>query len=208
MTYAQIPKPYRYLGGHANWVTNPAYVGTESTENVWEFWQGSYYRDIMRWILTNKNNISAFCMNCCVLSFRWKRQVFRDSGFCISSFPEGVLDPMVSLFYNQEVLYVWLAGKADHLYGAKLTVLYLFHQINLTETIKWEIMFPNYWISNYIMKWAIFLWSWNKASLRSRRLEVVGTRKNGRAGRRRVSLARARYRLSPTTSKRLLRRLK
>ena len=47
-------------------------------------------------------------------------------------------------------------------------------------------------------------------SLRSRRLEVVGTRKNGRARRRHASacLPRARpFSLSPTTSKRLLRRL-
>ena len=40
-------------------------------------------------------------------------------------------------------------------------------------------------------------------SLRSRRLEVVGTRKNGRARRRRACL----FSLSPTTSKHLLRRL-
>ena len=79
------------------------YVGTECTENVWEYWQGSYYRDIMRWILTNKNNISAFCMNCCVLSFRWKRQVFRDSGFCVSSFPEGVLESLSIIYAIYEI---------------------------------------------------------------------------------------------------------
>ena len=46
------------------------------------------------------------------------------------------------------------------------------------------------------------------ASLRSRRLEVVGTRKNGRAIRRHACLPRARqFSLSLTTSKRLLRRL-
>ena len=46
------------------------------------------------------------------------------------------------------------------------------------------------------------------ASLRSRRLEVVGTRKNGRARRRHACLPRARqFSLSLTTSKRLLRRL-
>ena len=48
-------------------------------------------------------------------------------------------------------------------------------------------------------------------SLRSRRLEVVGTRKNGRARRHprgHACLPRARpFSLSPTTSKRLLRRL-
>ena len=45
-------------------------------------------------------------------------------------------------------------------------------------------------------------------SLRSRRLEVVGTRKNGRARRRHASLPRARpFSLSPATSQRLLRRL-
>ena len=45
-------------------------------------------------------------------------------------------------------------------------------------------------------------------SLRSRRLEVVGTRKNGRAKRRHACLPHARpFSLSPTTSKRLLRRL-
>ena len=45
-------------------------------------------------------------------------------------------------------------------------------------------------------------------SLRSRRLEVVGTRKNGRARRRHACLPRARpFSLSPATSKRLLRRL-
>ena len=45
-------------------------------------------------------------------------------------------------------------------------------------------------------------------SLRSRRLEVVGTRKNGRAKRRHACLPHARpFSLSPTTSKCLLRRL-
>ena len=45
-------------------------------------------------------------------------------------------------------------------------------------------------------------------SLRSRRLEVVGTRKNRRARRRHTCLPCARpFSLSPTTSKRLLRRL-
>ena len=45
-------------------------------------------------------------------------------------------------------------------------------------------------------------------SLCSRRLEVVGTRKNGRARRRHACLSRARpFSLSPTTSKRLVRRL-
>ena len=45
-------------------------------------------------------------------------------------------------------------------------------------------------------------------SLRSRRLEVVGPRKNGRARRRHACLPRARpFSLSPATSKRLLRRL-
>ena len=45
-------------------------------------------------------------------------------------------------------------------------------------------------------------------SLRSRRLEVVGTRKNVRARRRHACLPRARpLSLSPTTSKRLLCRL-
>ena len=48
-----------------------------------------------------------------------------------------------------------------------------------------------------------------KVSLRSRRLEVVGTRKNGRARKRHACLPRARpFSLSPTTSKRLLRRLR
>ena len=46
------------------------------------------------------------------------------------------------------------------------------------------------------------------ASLRSRHLEVVGTRKKGRARRRHACLPRARpFSLTPTTSKRLLRRL-
>ena len=45
------------------------------------------------------------------------------------------------------------------------------------------------------------------ASLRSRRLELVGTRKNGRARRRHARPPRARpFSVSPTTSKRLLRR--
>ena len=49
----------------------------------------------------------------------------------------------------------------------------------------------------------------NLSSLHSRRLEVVGTRKNRRARRRHACLPRARpFSLSPTTSKRLLRRLK
>ena len=43
-------------------------------------------------------------------------------------------------------------------------------------------------------------------SLRSRRLEVVGERENGRA-RETLSFSRARFFLVPTTSKRLLRRL-
>ena len=48
-----------------------------------------------------------------------------------------------------------------------------------------------------------------KVSLRSRCLEVVGTRKNGRARKRHACLPRARpFSLSPTTSKRLLRRLR
>ena len=45
-----------------------------------------------------------------------------------------------------------------------------------------------------------------KSSLRSRRLEVVGIRKNRRARRRHACLPRPFF-LSPTTSKRLLRRL-
>ena len=45
-------------------------------------------------------------------------------------------------------------------------------------------------------------------SLRSRRLEVVGKRNNGRARRRHACLPRVRpFSLSPTSSKRLLRRL-
>ena len=48
----------------------------------------------------------------------------------------------------------------------------------------------------------------NVYSLRSRGLEVVGTRKHGRARRRHACLPRARpFSLSPTTSKRLLHRL-
>ena len=64
------------------------------------------------------------------------------------------------------------------------------------------------------MVWRISLWKSSrqllnvKVNLRSRRLEVVGTRKNGRARRRHACLPRARpFSLLPTTSKRLLRRL-
>ena len=47
----------------------------------------------------------------------------------------------------------------------------------------------------------------DKISLRSRRLEVVGRRKNGRARKTRRGWGRGPFSLSPTTSKRLLRRL-
>ena len=53
-------------------------------------------------------------------------------------------------------------------------------------------------------------WLFQDLSLRRRRLEVVGTRKNGRSRRRQplACLPRARpFSLSPSTSKRLLRRL-
>ena len=65
----------------------------------------------------------------------------------------------------------------------------------------------------YITGCVIQLRHFHLDSLRSRRLEVVGTRKNGRARRRyargeEACLPRARpFSLSPATSKRLLRRL-
>ena len=62
--------------------------------------------------------------------------------------------------------------------------------------LSFKRIFPDYFLNSF---WAIQ----SSTSLRSRRLEVVGTRKNARERRRRVSLARP-FSLSPTTSKRLL----
>ena len=78
-----------------------------------------------------------------------------------------------------------------------------------TEELRWE---SKLLLFNENLTKPLIVWSpLNKcsfSSLRSRRLEVVGPRKNGRARRRHACLPRAHpFSVSPTTCKHLLRRL-
>ena len=80
-------------------------------------------------------------------------------------------------------------------------------QIKVIRLDLFESFFPSLKTENFF---SVFkkIRMHTSVSLRSRRLEVVGTRKKGRARRRRACLPRARpFCLSPTTSKCLLRGL-